>query len=167
MKKVELGAGNSLQLVPTAQPGVSWPDLLRKRLQALFTCFSRIFSSSFSFAAAVDLPRHLLVMPNCIETTQHSMHDVIHLLQQLLVRFIINIASLCSITFLSSVYLDCNGQQIKRIATVLLMCSISFSFTSSTNVVGHHPLLSTTLVRWNNAIPSNGQWALATGKLPV
>ena len=79
----------------------------------------------------------------------------------------VNIASLCSITFLSSVYLDCNGQQIKRIATVLLMCSISFSFTSSTNVVGHHPLLSTTLVRWNNAIPSNGQWALATGKLPV
>ena len=28
LKKVELGAGNSLQLVPTAQPGVSWPDLL-------------------------------------------------------------------------------------------------------------------------------------------
>ena len=138
MKKVELGAGNSLQLdqVPTAQPGGSWPGLLRKRLQALFTCFSRFLSSSSSFEAAADLPRHLLVMPICIENTQHSMHDVTHLLQQLLFLFIINVVSLCSITFSSSVYLDCNGQQIMRIATVLLTCSISFSFLSSTNVVG-------------------------------
>ena len=128
MKKVELGAGNSLQLVPTAQPGVSWPDLLRKRLQALFTCFSRFLSSSSSFAAAADLPRHLLVVPICIENTQHRMHDVTHLLQQLLFLFIINVVSLCSITFSSSIYLDCNGQQIIRIAS---SCSPALSASPS------------------------------------
>ena len=142
MKKVELGAGNSLQLdqVPTAQPGGSWPGLLRERLQALFTCFSRFLSSSSSFEAAADLPRHLLVMPICIENTQHSMHDVTHLLQQLLFLFIINVVSLCSITFPSSVYLDCNGQQ--RIATILLTCLINFSSLSPTNVAGLHLLSS-------------------------
>ena len=125
MKKVELGAGNSLQLVPTAQPGVSWPDLLRKRLQTLFTCF---LSSSYSFAATADLPRHLLVVPICIENTQHRMHDVTHLLQQLLFLFIINVVSLCSITFSSSIYLDCNGQQIIRIAS---SCSPALSASPS------------------------------------
>ena len=141
---------------------------MRKRLQALFTCFSRFLSSSSSFEAAADLPRHLLVMPICIENTQHRMHDVTHLLQQLLFLFIINVVSLCSITFSSSVYLDCklqcNGQQIMRIATVLLTCSISFSFLSSTNVVGHHHLLSTTLIRSGGTMQSQ---AMGNGQLPL
>ena len=37
--------------------------------------------------------------------------------------FIINVASLCFTTFSSRLYLDCNGQKIIRIATILLTCS--------------------------------------------
>ena len=40
-----------------------------------------------------DLNQHLLVMPNCIEFTQPSMHRVTHLLQQLFVRVIVHIAN--------------------------------------------------------------------------
>ena len=38
-------------------------------------------------------PRHLLVMPNCIKFTQHSMDHVTHLLQQLFVRAIVHVAN--------------------------------------------------------------------------
>ena len=40
-----------------------------------------------------DLNKHLLVMANCIEFTQPSMHRVAHLLQQLFVRVIVHVAN--------------------------------------------------------------------------
>ena len=49
MKKVEPREANSLKLVPTAQQGRSWSNLLRKRLQALPTYFGRFSSLSSSY----------------------------------------------------------------------------------------------------------------------
>ena len=60
------------------------------------------------------------------------------------------ITSLCSSTFSSRLYLDCNSQQIIRIATILLTCSIcsSFSFSSSTNAMW--PSTTSSLPRRSN-----------------
>ena len=58
------------------------------------TCFSRFSSSlSSSYITLPTSPRHLLVMPNCIEFNQHSMHRVTYLLQQLFVRVIVHVAN--------------------------------------------------------------------------
>ena len=74
--------------------------------------------------------------------------------------------SLCSSTFLSRLYLlDFNCQQIIRIATILLTCFISFSFSfsssplSSTNVVGHHLVVTNHKAKQCNCRCIGTAWA--------
>ena len=126
------------------------------------TCFS---SSLFSLhhAATADLPRHTLIQPICNEFTQHRLHRVNHLLQQLLVMYSYSLPTIsaCSTTFSSRLYVDCDGQSNSRIATTLLTCLINFSSLSTTNVAGLHLLSSSaTFIKWDNALPMHG-WAQA------
>ena len=152
MKKVEPREANSLKLVPTAQQGRSWSNLLRKRLQALPTYFGRFSSLSSSYITlttstntssscptALNSPSPVCIaLPTCFSSSLSVS------------SFTLPTTSLCSSTFSSRLRLDCNCQQIIRIATILLTCSISSSFSSSslssTNVAGHH-LLSTMSIK--------------------
>ena len=150
LKKVEPREANSLKLVPTAQQGRSWSNLLRKRLQALPTYFGRFSSLSSSYITlttstntssscptALNSPSPVCIaLPTCFSSSLSVS------------SFTLPTTSLCSSTFSSRLRLDCNCQQIIRIATILLTCSISSSFSSSssTNVAGHH-LLSTMSIK--------------------
>ena len=133
MKKVEPREANSLNLVPTAQPGRSWSNLLRKRLQARPTYFGRFSSLSSSYITlttstntssscptALNSPSPVCIaLPTCFSSSLSVS------------SFTLPTTSLCSSTFSSRLRLDCNCQQIIRIATILLTCSISSSFSSS------------------------------------
>ena len=133
MKKVEPREANSLKLVPTAQQGRSWSNLLRKRLQALPTYFGRFSSLSSSYITlttstntssscptALNSPSPVCIaLPTCFSSSLSVS------------SFTLPTTSLCSSTFSSRLCLDCNCQQIIRIATILLTCSISSSFSSS------------------------------------